>query len=124
MWASTYTGCRTNTGCLERVSAVLEDVDVRGWDVIRPTCEKELSEARVLAKDAEALVHSVSNLDGPCSDQIKAECIRLLCRTQLWVTAEEELISLMDQGADVVDQALGEAKLVWQGGTPPVVVQH
>jgi len=114
LWASTYTGSRTNIGCQERVFAVLADIDIRGWNVVRPGCEKELLEARDLAKEAEALVCSVTNLDGPCSMQLKTECTRLLHRMQLWVAAEEQIISLVDQGPDVLDETFNENKLVWQ----------
>lgn len=114
MWASTYTGCRTNTGCQDRVIAILQEVDIIGWDDVRPGCEKELLEARALARDAEALVQSVTNLEGPYSDRLKTDCAQILSRTQLWVAAEEQMIALMDQGQEVLDQALFEDKLVWQ----------
>lgn len=114
LWASTYTGSRTDIGCQERVIAVLQEVDSIEWDRVRPRLEEELVEARVLAKDAEALMSSVTDLEGPCSGKLKFECTRLLCRTQLWVAAEEEIICLMDQGQEVLDDALYQDKLVWQ----------
>lgn len=114
LWASTYTGCRTNTGCQDRVIAVLQEVDSVEWDRVRPRLEGELTEARELAKNAEVLVHSVADLDGPCSGKLQTECLRLLHRTQLWVAAEEEIIHLMDQGQEILDNALCENKLIWQ----------
>ncbi|KAG1794532.1 uncharacterized protein HD556DRAFT_1442720 [Suillus plorans] len=114
LWASTYTGSRTNTGCQDHVIAVLQDVDVQGWDLVRPVCEKELLEAWDLVRDVEVLVRSVANLEGPYSDQVQTECAQLLSRTQLWLAAEEQIIFLMDQGQEVLDEALYEEKLVWQ----------
>ncbi|KIK34921.1 hypothetical protein CY34DRAFT_17382 [Suillus luteus UH-Slu-Lm8-n1] len=114
LWASTFTGCRTNTGCQERVIAILQEVDIIGWDDVRPRCEKELLEAQELARDAEALLQSVTNLEGAYSDRLKTDCAQLVSRAQLWVVTEEQMIALMDQGQEVLDQALIEDKLVWQ----------
>ncbi|KAG2740849.1 hypothetical protein P692DRAFT_20880632 [Suillus brevipes Sb2] len=94
LWASTFAGCRTNTGCQEHVIAILQEVDIIG--------------------DAEALLPSVTNLEGAYSDQLKTDCAQLVSRAQLWVVAEEQIVALMDQGQEVLDQALFEDKLVWQ----------
>lgn len=114
LWASTFTGCRTNTGCQECIIAILQEVDIIGWDDVRPRCEKELLEAQELARDAEALLQSVTNLEGAYSDRLKTDCAQLVSRAQLWVAAEEQMIVLMDQGQEVLNQALIEDKLVWQ----------
>ncbi|KAG1760810.1 hypothetical protein EDD22DRAFT_848236 [Suillus occidentalis] len=80
LWASIFTGCCTNTGCQEHIIAILQEVNIIGWDDVRPRCEKELLEVQ---------------------------------EVQLWVVAEEQIVALMDQGQEVLDQALFEDKLVW-----------
>jgi hypothetical protein len=107
-------GCHTNTGCQDHIIAILQEVDIIGWDDVRPGCEKELLEAQALARNAEALVQSVTNFEGPYSDRLKTDCAQILSRTQLWVAAEEQMIALMDQGQEVLNQVLFKDKLVWQ----------
>lgn len=116
MWTRTYTGSRNHNGCLDRVIAVLQDVDERGWDVVRPEFMGQLSLSRDFVKEAEALSTLVENLHGPCTPQLKTECSRLLCFARLWLTSEEEILCLMEQGQDVLDEALFADKLIWQVG--------
>jgi len=60
------------------------------------------------------LVDSMTDLNGPCSGKVQSECLRLICRIQLWVTAEEKIICLMDQGQEALNDALYENMLIWQ----------
>lgn len=115
LWAETYNGgSRNHNGCEPRVIALLQDVDERGWSTVKPGFLAELAKARVLCENAEALASSVANLEGPCTVQLKTECSHLLHRSHLWLASEEEILQLMDQGTDVLDDALFGNNLVWQ----------
>ncbi|KAG0692996.1 hypothetical protein DFH29DRAFT_881826 [Suillus ampliporus] len=86
----TYTGgsCHHN-GCQARVGAVLQDIDARGWSIVRPEFLEQVSEATALLNDAEALSTSVANLEA-----------------RLWLAAEEQILSLMDQEPGALDHTL------------------
>jgi hypothetical protein len=111
----TYTGgSRHHNGCQARVGAVLQDVDARGWSTVRPEFLEQVSEATALLNDAEALSTSVAIFDGPCTAYLKTECSRLLHTAHLWLAAEEQILSLMDQEPGALEHALFNDGLVWQ----------
>ncbi|KAG0692572.1 hypothetical protein DFH29DRAFT_1008432 [Suillus ampliporus] len=116
MWTRTYTGCRNHNGCQDRVVAVLQDVDERGWDVVRPEFMGQLTVAQDFMKEAEALSTLVDNFNGPCTPQLKTECLHLLGFARFWLTSEEEMLRLMEQGQDVLEEAFFAEKLIWQAG--------
>lgn len=110
-----YTGgSRNHNGCQDRVGAVLQDIDERGWNLIRPEFLEQLSQAHTLLKDAEELSTLVANFQGPCTTYLKAECLRVLRTSRLWVAAEEEILCLADQDPQALDDALFNDRLVWQ----------
>ncbi|KAG2117053.1 uncharacterized protein F5147DRAFT_768437 [Suillus discolor] len=115
LWTRTYTGgSRNHNGCEPRIIALLQNVDEQGWSAVRPGFAGELAEARILLEEVETLASSVTNLEGPCTVQLMTECSRLLCRARLWLASEEEILRLMDEGPDVLDDALFTNNLVWQ----------
>ncbi|KAG1878452.1 hypothetical protein C8R48DRAFT_768010 [Suillus tomentosus] len=115
LWTRTYTGgSRNHNGCEPRIIALLQNVDEQGWSAVRPGFAGELAEARILLEEVETLASSVTNLEGPCTVQLMTECLRLLCRARLWLASEEEILRLMDEGPDVLDNALFTNNLVWQ----------
>lgn len=116
MWTCTYTGCRNHNGCWDRFVVVSQAVDERGWDVVRPEFMGELTVAQDFTKEAEALSTLVDNLNGPCTQQLKSECSHLLRFARLWLTSEEEILCLMEQGQDILDEAFFAEKLIWQAG--------
>lgn len=110
-----YTGSsRNHNGCQDRVCAVLHNIDVQGWSLVRPQFLEELTRAHTLLKDAEELSTSVAKFEGPCTTYLKSECSRVLRTTHLLLAAEEEILSLADQDPEVLDDALFNHRLVWQ----------
>ncbi|KAG1789134.1 uncharacterized protein HD556DRAFT_1447198 [Suillus plorans] len=84
-------GSRNHNGCQDRVCAVLHNIDVQGWNLVRPQFLEELTWARTLLKDAEELSTLVAKFE-----------------------AEEEILSLADKDPEVLDDALFNYRLVWQ----------
>ncbi|KAG1845339.1 hypothetical protein F4604DRAFT_1688751 [Suillus subluteus] len=100
MFSRTYTGgSRNHNGCQDRVGAVLQDIDAQGWSIVRPEFLEEVSEATTLLKDTEDLSMCVAKLEGPCTAYLKTE-------SRLWLAAEEQILSLMDQEPGALEHAL------------------
>ncbi|KAF8835656.1 hypothetical protein BDN67DRAFT_984483 [Paxillus ammoniavirescens] len=97
LWAEVYTGPGGHCPFEMWPTCMLRGVNDWGREAVCSEYVDSVHKAHTLSEEALKLHPSAQSLQGPCSEALLTESNRLFQMVIAWISAEEEIISLMDK---------------------------